>query len=59
MDERKLTPATDEDLIQSLAFALRYNRSGKRVSDRDCVIRRIPAGDSDPFQPVIPREASH
>jgi hypothetical protein len=25
----------------------------------DCVFRRKPAGDSDPFQPVIPTEASH
>jgi hypothetical protein len=24
-----------------------------------CVFRRKPAGDSDPFQPVIPAEASH
>ena len=24
-----------------------------------CVFRRKPAGDSDPFQPVIPTEASH
>lgn len=43
MDERKLTPATDEDLIQSLAFALRYNRSGKRVSDRDVMTSTMAA----------------
>ena len=27
--------------------------------DPDCVFRRIPAGDSDAKQPVIPTEASH
>jgi len=43
MDERKLTPAADEDLIQSLAFALRYNRSGKRVSDRDVMTSTMAA----------------
>ena len=27
--------------------------------DLSCVFRRKSAGDSDPFQPVIPTEASH
>ena len=29
------------------------------ASPEACVFRRKPAGDSDPFQPVIPTEASH
>jgi len=29
------------------------------VAAGSCVFRRKPAGDSDPFQPVIPTEASH
>ena len=43
MNDRKLTPASHEDLVQSLAYALRYNRSGKRVSDRDIITANAAA----------------
>src|SRR3954447_20721167 len=34
-DRAPLAPAQHADIVQSLAYALRYNRAGKRVSDRD------------------------
>ncbi len=43
MEDRKLTPASHEDLVQSVAFALRYNRSGKRVADRDILMSQMAA----------------
>ncbi len=43
MDDRKLTPASHEDLVQSLSYALRYNRSGKRVSERDIITAHAAA----------------
>lgn len=33
MSER-LTPASPEEVCEALSFALRYNRSGRRVQDR-------------------------
>jgi len=35
MTDRILTPATLDDVRESLAFALRFSRSGKRVAERD------------------------
>lgn len=32
MKHRNLTPADDKDLVQSLTYALRFDRLGKRVS---------------------------
>ena len=32
-----LTPATMDDLRETLAYALRFSRSGKRVADRDAL----------------------
>ena len=42
-DRRTLTPASQEDLVQSLSFALRYSRSGKRVSERDIMTANAAA----------------
>ena len=42
LDLEKLTPATSEDIAESLAFALRFNR-GKRVHDTDDSMARIVA----------------
>ncbi len=38
MTDRDLTPASHDDLVQSLSYALRYNRRGKRVGDRDIMM---------------------
>jgi hypothetical protein len=43
MDDRTLTPASHEDLVHSLSYALRYNRSGKRVSERDIMTANAAA----------------
>jgi len=43
MDDRSPTPASHEDLVQSLSYALRYNRSGKRVSQRDILTANAAA----------------
>ena len=43
MPERPLTPANHDDLVQSLAYALRDNRSGKRVNDRELLTATIAA----------------
>ena len=37
MTDRPLTPATRADVRDSLAYALRYSRSGKRVAERDAI----------------------
>lgn len=42
-DRQTLTPASREDLVQSLSYALRYNRSGKRVSERDIMTANAAA----------------
>ena len=42
-DRTTLSPASHEDLVQSLSFALRYNRAGKRVSERDIVTANTAA----------------
>jgi hypothetical protein len=42
-DRRTLSPASHEDLVQSLSFALRYNRAGKRVSERDIMTANAAA----------------
>ena len=43
MTDRQLTPATPDDVRESLAYALRYSRSGKRVADRDSVMASAAA----------------
>ena len=43
MPDRQLTPATLDDVRESLAFALRYSRSGKRVADRDSLMASAAA----------------
>ena len=35
MLDQPLTPASHADVVRSLAYALRYDRSGERVSDRE------------------------
>ena len=42
-DRRTLSPASHEDLVHSLSYALRYNRAGKRVSDRDSITANAAA----------------
>ena len=43
MPDRQLTPATLDDVRESLAYALRYSRSGKRVADRDSLMASAAA----------------
>ena len=43
MTDQPLSPATREDVIESLSFALRYNRRGKRVHDRDILMANAAA----------------
>ncbi len=43
MADRPLTPATREDLAQTLSYALRYSRAGKRVADRDIMTANAAA----------------
>ena len=38
MTDRALTPASRDDVRESLAYALRYSRAGKRVADRDSIM---------------------
>ena len=37
MTDRQLTPASTDDLRETLAYALRFSRSGKRVAERDAL----------------------
>ena len=37
MTDRPLTPASRDDVRESLAYALRYSRAGKRVAERDSI----------------------
>lgn len=43
IEHAQLTHADHADLVQSLAHALRYNRSGKRVADRDIMTSQAAA----------------
>ena len=43
MTDRPLTPASHDDVVQSLSFALRYSRAGKRVSVRDSLTANLAA----------------
>jgi len=43
MHDNQLAPATHEDLVHSIAYALRFNRSGGRVSDWDLVMAHAAA----------------
>lgn len=43
MTDRPLKPASRADLLESLSFALRYNRAGKRVADRDSLTANAAA----------------
>ena len=35
MSDHPLTPARHTDVVRNLAYALRYDRAGERVSDRE------------------------
>jgi hypothetical protein len=41
--DKQLTPANHDDLVQSIAYAFRLNRSGKGVSDWDLVMAHAAA----------------
>ena len=43
MTDRPLTPATRHDILESLSFALRYSRAGKRVAERDVLTANAAA----------------
>ena len=43
MTDRPLTPAIRRDILESLSFALRYSRAGKRVAERDVLTANAAA----------------
>jgi len=43
VDHPKLTQADHADLVQSLSYALRFTRSGKRTSQNDLVMANATA----------------
>ena len=43
IDHAQLSHADREDVVHSLAYALRYSRAGKRVSDRDIMTSQVAA----------------